>query len=58
MKKMTSGVPQGSILGPHLWNIYYDSLLRAHLSDNVLLVGYADDTTLLLVRGRSDMEIT
>lgn len=50
--KMTCGVTQGSILGPSLWNIYFDSVLSAHLSDNVLLVGYANDTALMF-RGSS-----
>lgn len=45
------------VLGSHLWNIYYDSVQRAHLSDNVLLVGYADNTA-LLIRGSSEVEIT
>lgn len=42
-KKVTSGAAQGSILGPDLWNISYDGILRMGMPDNTHLVGYADD---------------
>ncbi len=38
-----SGIPQGSVLGPLLWNVYIDSLLEVHLSPNSLLSLFADD---------------
>lgn len=38
---MTCGVPQDSVLGSTLWNIYYDGLLRQRLPDGVRLIRFA-----------------
>ncbi|CAK1602210.1 unnamed protein product [Parnassius mnemosyne] len=51
-REMSCGVPQGSVLGPPLWNIGYDWVLRADLPTGVSVVCYADDT-LVLAQGRS-----
>jgi hypothetical protein len=41
------GVPQGSVLGPTLWNLGYDPVLRRGLPVGVSPVCYADDTLVL-----------
>jgi len=46
------GIPQDSVLGPTLWNLGYDSILRLKLPVGCSALYYADDT-LLVVRGSS-----
>lgn len=43
--ELTSGAAQGSILGPDIWNIFYDGILRMTVPEGTFLVGYVDDTT-------------
>lgn len=40
---MTCGVAQGSVLGPELWNVLYDGVLRIDMPEKTFLVAYADD---------------
>ncbi|CAK1550988.1 unnamed protein product [Leptosia nina] len=55
-KDATMGCPQGSVLGPTLWNILVDDLLRMAVPTGVTLVAYADDVT-VLVEANSRAEI-
>lgn len=54
---MTAGVPQGSVLGPTLWNILYNcSILELDVPEGVTLLAYADDLAILIV-GKNEDEI-
>ncbi|KAL4100924.1 hypothetical protein QTP88_020949 [Uroleucon formosanum] len=44
---VTCGVPQGSVLGPTLWNILYDVLLCNRLPPGVEYLAFADDVALV-----------
>lgn len=43
VKNLTAGAAQGSILGPDLWNVNYNGLLKIEMPNDAHLVGYADD---------------
>lgn len=46
-RRMGMGVPQGSVLGPTLWNIGYDFVLRKGVQYGCEILCYADDTLIL-----------
>ncbi|CAB0030277.1 unnamed protein product [Trichogramma brassicae] len=46
---VTAGVPQGSVLGPILWNAMYNKILGLRLPSTVSIVGFADDIVLTIV---------
>ena len=43
-RAVTAGVPQGSVLGPTLWNVAFNGILKLLLPPGVQLICYADDT--------------
>lgn len=55
-KRVTRGYPQGSVVGPLLWNVLFDSLLTLEIEEGVSITAYADDA-LLLVRGQSTLQL-
>lgn len=52
----TGSISQGSILGPTLWNVQYDGVLRLPYNNQVKAIGYADDL-LFVVRGDDEAEV-
>ena len=56
LMKITAEVPQGSILGPTLWNAMYNGVLMLELPIGVEIVGFADDIV-LTVTGETAEEV-
>jgi hypothetical protein len=54
-RRMESGVPQGSVLGPLLWNIGFDWAIRGAQLPRMATICYADDT-MVAVRGSDYVE--
>lgn len=42
MVEITLGAAQGYIMGPDLWNVSYNDILRIEMSANTFLVGHTD----------------
>uniref|UniRef100_A0ABD2WMC7 Reverse transcriptase domain-containing protein n=1 Tax=Trichogramma kaykai TaxID=54128 RepID=A0ABD2WMC7_9HYME len=53
--EVTAGMPQGSVLGPILWNVMYDRILRLELPRSAKIVGFADDIAITVVAKHLDL---
>ena len=54
-EEMTCGAPQGSQVGPLVWNVMYDDFLRMDLPAGASIIGFADDV--LVVCAADDVKI-
>lgn len=51
---LTTGIPQGSVMGPLLWNIMYDPIFEIKYPDGVEAIGFADDLAATIVARTRD----
>lgn len=47
-KVQTAGIPQGSVIGPLLWYIFNDPILKLDYPSRVKAIGFADDLALII----------
>ena len=48
LRRVTAGAVQGSVLGPDLWNIMHDQVLRLSIPEETFTIGYGDDLVLVI----------
>lgn len=53
-RSVTCGVPQGSVIGPALWNVFYDDLLDRDMPAGVQMVAFADDVAIIGIARTGD----
>ena len=46
-KTLSLGCPQGSVLSPLLWNIFFNSIFDIPLHKNLRIIAYADDVSII-----------
>ena len=54
-REITSRAAQGSMLGPDIWNVSYDGILRMEMPEGAFLVGYAYDIAVVIVTRDVDL---
>lgn len=54
MVRVSRGIPQRSVLGPLIWIIVYDELLKVGLSPDAVSIGFCDDMGIVVRDSRLD----
>lgn len=53
-RRLTAGVAQGSVLGPTMWNVLYNGLLRKLMPKGIELNAYAEDIAITAMAKNKD----